>query len=530
MPKGYVAMILHAHLPYVRHPEHPDFLEERWFYEAMSECYIPLLDIFNKLREEKIPYRISMTLTPTLAYMMIDPLLQKRYLRYLDNIIALTEQEIIRTKDQKPFNELAIFYNQRYKTIYNLYIKKYNKDVPAAIRDLQDSGYVEILSSAATHGFLPFMSLYPESIKAQISLGVDTYRKFFGKNPMGFWLPECAYTPEIDEFLKREGIKYIILETHGLIYGKPRPKYGVYAPILTPSGIAAFGRDVESSKQVWSATEGYPGDYNYREFYRDIGFEADYDYIKPFIHPDGIRLSTGIKYYRITGKTEQKQPYVRQNAVYKAAEHAANFMFNREQQINYLSSIMDRPPLVVCPYDAELFGHWWFEGPEWLDCLLRKTYFDTNIYQFITLSDYLNMFPVNQVVSPNPSSWGNKGYYEVWLNASNDWIYRHLHRAEERMTQMANAYKNATGIVKEALNQAARELLLAQASDWAFIMDSGTTVDYAKMRFNMHIERFNKICDLILSNNIDESWLRAVNYSDNIFPDIDYSVYASEMK
>ena len=155
--------------------------------------------------------------------------------------------------------------------------------------------------------------------------------------------------------------------------------------------------------------EGYPGEYNYREYYRDIGFDLDYDYIRPYISSDGVRISTGIKYYRITGESGDKEPYVPEAALEKAAQQAGNFMFNREKQIEHLGSFLGRKPIIVAPYDAELFGHWWFEGISWLNFLIRKINYDQNTIRLITPSSYLKLYPKNQVISPAPSSWGWKG-------------------------------------------------------------------------------------------------------------------------
>jgi 1,4-alpha-glucan branching enzyme len=284
---------------------------------------------------------------------------------------------------------------------------------------------------------------------------------------------------------------------------------------------------MESSKQVWSAKEGYPGDFFYREFYRDVGFDLDYDYVRPYLHGDGKRTNIGIKYYRITGKTDHKEPYSYEKAMDKAAEHAGNFMFNREKHIEYLSTVMDRKPIVVAPYDAELFGHWWFEGPDWINFLFRKIAFDQKTISLITPMEYLEMYPVNQVSTPSLSSWGYKGYHEYWLNESNDWIYRHLHKAAERMVELAKANSriHENSLQNRALNQAARELLLAQSSDWAFIMKTGTMLEYAMKRTKEHLFRFTKLYDDIRSNKIDAAWLSDIEDKDNIFPDIDYHVY-----
>jgi 1,4-alpha-glucan branching enzyme len=329
----------------------------------------------------------------------------------------------------------------------------------------------------------------------------------------------------VDKFLQQESIRFFFTDAHGILHASPRPKYGVFAPIYCPTGVAAFGRDLESSKQVWSANEGYPGDCDYREFYRDIGFDLEYDYIRPYLPSSGIRVQLGMKYYRITGRTMDKQPYNIWAAKEKSATHAGNFMFNREKQIEYLSQILDRRPIIVSPYDAELFGHWWFEGPQWLDFLIRKITYDQKTIKLITPSDYLEIYPKNQVSTPSMSSWGYKGFNEVWLEGSNDWIYRHLHQVADRMVELTINYPNAVGDLKRALNQAARELLLLQSSDWAFIMKTGTMVEYAVKRTKNHINRFNNLYDQIKYNRIDQGYLTRLEELDNIFPELDYQIY-----
>jgi 1,4-alpha-glucan branching enzyme len=346
------------------------------------------------------------------------------------------------------------------------------------------------------------------------------------------WLAECAYTPGIDEELKREKLRFFFLEAHGVLYGTPRPRYGVFAPVYCPSGVAAFGRDLETAQQVWSADHGYPGDPDYREFYRDLGYDLDYDYVRPYLHADGVRRNIGLKYHRITGKVSlsDKQAYNPEWALNKAASHAGNFMFNREKQIDYLSGVLGRQPLVTSMYDAELFGHWWFEGPNFLDFLFRKIHYDQKTFKPITPSEYLEKFPKNQVITPAASSWGDKGYYEVWLNGTNDWIYRHLHKAADRMVELARENPNARDQRKRALNQAARELLLAQSSDWAFIMTTGTVVQYAELRTRAHLTNFNNLYEQIKRNAIDDNYLKDLEYRHNIFPEIDYRVYTPEKK
>ena len=264
--------------------------------------------------------------------------------------------------------------------------------------------------------------------------------------------------------------------------------------------------------------EGYPGDNDYREFYRDIAYDLDVDYLKPYLHPGGTRIDTGLKYYRVTGKTDRKEVCVPERAERRAQTHAASFIFNREKQVGHLASIMNRKPIIVAPYDAELFGHWWYEGPTWLNYLIRKVARVRDTLRLITLSEYLEKYSVNQVAILSGSSWGYQGFNDVWLNASNDWIYPHLHKAADLMEKLVESHPRAGGLTLRALNQAGRELVLAQASDWAFMISSGTTVEYATRRTKTRLMRFERLAHQIQDAAIDESWLSAIESQDNIFP------------
>lgn len=521
---GYLALILHGHLPFVRHPEYSEFLEEDWLFEAITESYLPLLDVFDGLVRDDVPFRLSLVVSPTLAAMLTDHLLRRRYVRYLDRRIELAEKETVRTRGDERFQPLARLYREHFLRCRERFTERYDGDLLAAFRRLSERGALELMTCAATHGFLPLLEVHPEAVAAQIRVGISEHLRHFGERPRGIWLPECAYTPRVDAVLKREDVRYVILDTHGVAHATPRPRYGVYAPIFTRAGVAAFGRDTETSRQVWSAREGYPGDPDYREFYRDIGYDLDFDYIRPWIQPTGERKQTGIKYHRITGNGDQKQPYEPDVARRRAEEHAAHFLADRVRQIAWLAGELGRPPIIVAPYDAELFGHWWWEGPQFLESFLRRAAGQDGL-RLVTPSDYLREHPTHQVCQPSLSSWGNRGYAEVWLNERNDWIYPHLHAAQERMISLARTFRDATGLRERALNQAARELLLAQSSDWAFIIDQGTTVAYAEKRFREHVARFTRLADQVRSGLIDESWLQAVEEQDNLFPDIDFRVY-----
>jgi 1,4-alpha-glucan branching enzyme len=523
--KGYWCLQLHAHLPHVRHPEYPDFLEEDWLYEAISETYLPLLSVFEKFVGDGVDFRLTMTITPPLCNMLADSLLQERYYVRLNKHIELATKELDRAKNKKEFQDVAKMYYERFLDCKRLW-EKYNGNILLGYKKLQGLGKIEIVTCCATHGFLPLMN-NEKAQRAQIRIACQDYQRHFGKKPNGIWLSECAYYPGIDKILAEENLKFFFTESHAILYGTPRPKYGIFAPIYSQNGVAAFSRDMETAHQVWSAKTGYPGDPVYREFYRDLGYDLDYDYIKPYLHSDGIRRNIGMKYHRITGQVSlgDKQSYVPQWANDKAQEHAGNFLFNRTKQVEHLFEVLDRKPLIVSMYDAELFGHWWFEGPEFINCLFRKLHYDQNIIKPITPVEYLGKFPVNQVVDIAASSWGDKGYYEVWLNGSNDYIYRHLHKAQDRMIELANKFPNASGVLERALKQSARELLLAQSSDWAFIMTTGTMVEYAIKRTKDHLISFANLYAQINSNSLDEMYLQNLEHKNNIFPNIDYKVY-----
>jgi 1,4-alpha-glucan branching enzyme len=526
MALGYLALVLHAHLPFVRHPESDYVLEEEWLFEAIIETYIPLINMFEGLEADGINFKLTMSMTPPLVAMLQDHYLQEKFDEHLTLTQELAEKELDRTNTHGHLHYLAEYNAQCLETVRETF-ERYDGNIVKAFKKYQDSGNLDILTCGATHGYLPLMQMYPQAVWAQLKVAVDSYGEAFGRAPKGIWLPECAYYPGLERMLADVGLRYFITDAHGILYATPRPRYGAYAPIFTPTGVAAFGRDYESSQQVWSSEVGYPGDPVYREFYKDLGYEAEYEYIKPYIIPNGTRKNTGIKYHKITSRTgglDQKDLYDPYWAREKAADHASNFMFNRQRQVEYLHGVMGREPIVVSPYDAELFGHWWYEGPWFIDYLIRKSHYDQGVYEMTNLADYLQHNPTQQVANPAQSSWGAKGFHEFWLNDTNSWVYPYLHKTTERMIELSKR-EPVDEIEWRALNQAAREVLLAQSSDWAFIMRTGTMVPYAIRRTRSHVLRFNKIWEDMNQGKVDLDWLEKVEYIDNIFPEIDYRCY-----
>ncbi len=523
---GHLALVLHAHLPFVRHPEHERFLEEDWFYEAVTETYVPLLHVLEGLVREGVHLRLTLSLSPTLVAMLRDELLVGRYVQHLDRLIELAEREIERTREAPGLEPLARMYHDAFVACRRTFVDRLQCDLVSAYASLQQSGHVDILTSAATHAFLPLMQSAPEAVRAQLQTATEDHARHFGHRPRGIWLPECGYYPGLEELLAEQGLEFFVVDAHGVMFGDRRPRYGVYAPVRCPNGVVAFGRDLESSKQVWSADEGFPGDARYRDFYRDIGFDLDLERIRPYIHADDLRVHTGIKYHAVTGRTAHKRLYDPQAAAAAVDEHSARFLLDRERQVGELHGLMGRAPIVVAPYDAELFGHWWFEGPRFLDAVFRKMHFGAGNVTPCTLSEAVDRQDTLQVLTPSYSSWGYKGYAEVWLEGSNDWIYRHIERAARTMVELTRENPHADGELRRALNQAARELQLAQASDWAFIMKSGTAVPYAKKRTQTHVHRFQQLAAMIRSGHVDRDELQRIESLDNLLPGMDYRAYA----
>ena len=511
MLKGYLAIHLHAHLPYVRHPDYERFLEEKWFFDAIIDTYVPLLLRLEQLHDEGIPHRLSMTLSPTLLLMFADKLLQERFQRHLSLQLELCDKELSRIGEDAGFGPIINLYHRRLISVKNQF-SRFHGNLAAGFKRLADLGHLELVTCAATHALLPHLQLVPEAIARQLQYAAETHERLLGRAPDGIWLPECAYTPGLEAALVERGLLYTFADSHALYLGLPRSVRGVYSHVYLPNGLAVFARDIESSKQVWSAKEGYPGDYAYRDYYRDIGFDLPIEYVAPYIHDYREPVLTGFKYYAITGETDDKKPYDPALGLAKAKEHAYHFIWCREQQVRWLQDRLDREPILVAPYDAELFGHWWFEGPDFLYYLFRAAA-ENPVIHAIAAKDYLLKYPRSQVVIPNTSSWGDGGYYRVWTNQSNEWIYPHTNALGRVLAEAKTNHQPWTSKTK---NQAERELLLAQASDWAFILTSGTSPGYAAEQTIQHLNNASYLLEALDSNSPPEK-LAEIERRDNAF-------------
>jgi 1,4-alpha-glucan branching enzyme len=525
MVQGFIGLTLHAHLPFVRNPDYNRFLEEDWLYEAISETYLPMLRVFNRLRDEGVPFKITFSISPTLTSMLADHLLQSRYAEYAERMLQLGDRELERTAYQPEFHQLADMYCRLHRQNIEDFNERYKQNILNGFRSLEDSGHLILITTAATHAFLPLYQDFPQAVNAQIELAVESHVSHFRKKPGGFWLPECGYYPGLEKVLSLYDLHYYYTATHALTLADKKVTRGVFAPVDSGHGTFAFARDYGLSQAVWSEDDGYPVDRVYRDFYRDIGYDLDLEYLKPFLHDSSIRSFTGFKYWAVTAKEGEKKVYIPQLAAERVKEHAGNFLYMIERKAKNLEPLLDRPPLFTLPFDAELFGHWWFEGISWLEEVLRLAAKNERVV-LTTAEDYLKLYRENQQVVPAYSSWGTKGYASVWVDGSNDWIYRHIHRSIERMTELSERFPDQVSLKGRFLKHAAREILLAMASDWPFVISNGTSVGYAQHRLKEHIHNFNLVYENMCRNTVNTEWLTRTEKKTNIFPDIDYQIFS----
>jgi 1,4-alpha-glucan branching enzyme len=512
-----LALVLHAHLPFVRHPEHEQFLEESWLYEATLETHLPLLECLDRWQQDRLPVRLTLSISPTLASMWADPLLCRRFERYLDHRIDLAGKEVFRTLWEPGQRIVAELYLRRFLALRERWTAL-GGDLLGAFRRAQESGLLELATTGATHALLPLLADCPAALRAQVRVACRHHAAWFGRPPTGFWLPECAYAEAVEPVLRAEGLRWFLLESHGIAHASPRPAHGVYASVLTPGGLIAFGRDPVSARQVWSRAGGYPGDPRYRDFYRDLGYDLDFDYVRPYLPSPVARGFTGLKYYRITGPHAEKAVYEPGPAAEAVREHAAHFCAGRREQGAMLAATMGRPPLIVAPYDAELFGHWWYEGIDFLDAVARQACQPGSGLRLVGLSECVAGETVAQCAQPSPSTWGEEGHLRVWLNPRNEWVWREVQPVVQLMARLAREHGGLSPQADRLLGQAARETMLAQASDWPFMLHQGACAPYATHRVKIHLERLALLHDQLCSGVLDEPVLAQIEAQDSLFP------------
>lgn len=532
MSENKLGIVLHAHMPFVRHVEYPRFLEEDWLFESISESYLPLLRMLERLKNDGVRFRLAISLSPTLCAMLSDSALQERFYNYLLLHKALGEKELKRCSESgnETFLPLAEMYCEKIRQNMETYYDKYGKNILSAFAQYEKDGYLELITTAATHAYLPIYRDYPIAVDAQIETAIFSHLKYFGKAPRGFWLPECGYYPGLEERLKKQGVEYFHVATQALMLSQQNAKRGCYAPVRCPNGTVAFAREAAISSLVWDNNDGYPADPDYREFYRDIGFDLPMDYIRPFIHEPEVRVFTGFKYWAIS-EGQNKKPYNPEAAGKKVRLHAQNFLYQVEKKCDEVRPLIDTDPYITASFDAELFGHWWAEGIDWLEAVIRGAAEGGKV-RLLTQSDYIDESKKSrmeyQVMQPAFSSWGEDGYSSVWVDSRNCSEYRHIHKAIERMEELADRFPDQKSLKQRFLNQAGREVLLAMASDWPFIIHNQTSAGYAQKRLTDHLKSFNLVYENMSTNTYNTEWLIKAEKKNVLFPDFDYNIFSAD--
>ncbi len=519
-----INLILHAHLPYVRHLEYPRFLEENWLFESLNESYIPILRVLNDLDEKGVDFKLSLCISPTLLTMLTDVPLQDRFIEYMNLHLELGHKEVERTtKEDTECQEMALWYLDEAEKNLEVY-ESYGRNILKGFKDLADKGKIELVATAATHAYLPLYKDYPTAIDAQIEMGLRTHKRIFGEKAKGFLLPECGYYPGLDEMLTNRGVCWTQLASHSIITAADKSLYGGYAPVELPSGLYGFARDWNILNLVWSSESGYPCDSDYREFYRDIGYYLPMEDIRPYIHEPEVRVFTGYKYYAITGKSNEKKFYDRHKASDKVSLHIDNFLYHIRRKGIMLNTYGIEKPVCNLPFDAELFGHRWFEGIDFLKGLLERAASDS-CYELTTPTQLMASGCVSEQLRVNECSLASDGGADTWLDGSNSWVYRHTLNAIERMQGLTHRFPDQGSLKGRFLNQASREVLLAMASDWPCIIHDNTSVSYATKRLKNHLGSFNVVYSSMCKNTVNTEWLINAERRNAIFPDIDYKLF-----
>ncbi|MFN2520619.1 MAG: 1,4-alpha-glucan branching protein domain-containing protein [Candidatus Limnocylindria bacterium] len=528
-----LAFVLHSHLPYCRGAGRWPHGEE-WLHEAILGTYVPLLVLLFDLRSQGVPFQISVGITPILLEQFVDPDIDRRFLEYVDDQIRRAEADTALFADAGSSSRaaLAAFYADSYRKARDSYVRLFSRDLAGAFADLHRTGHLELLTSAATHGYLPLLD--DASVEAQLSIGASSTRRLLGVEATGIWLPECAYAPGVERRLEAHGLTHFFTDASLVAQGGPGtpaqrpgwqrsgersgeglslPRVGVGGELLEPyyvgdTRVAAVARHQAISGQVWSAAVGYPGDPFYREFHRKDD-------------------QSGIRYWRVTDTTVglgEKAEYSVGAAAGRVREHAAHFLGLVAGELARHEATMGGEGLLAATFDSELFGHWWFEGIDWLGLVLRGA--AERGIALTSVAAYLGRRPPRERIALREGSWGKQNDHSTWLNADTRWMWDEL--AARAATLVAlDASPPSDALRARAARQAARELLLAQASDWPFLATTGQAVDYAIERFNSHVQRFDRAAALAESGTRDdEAELRTLERADNPFVDADPAAFA----
>jgi len=464
-------------------------------------------------------------LVPVLMEQLCDEYMLDRFCEYMEDKIRRARSDIERFQSDPARLKVARYWLERFENNYHAFTSDFHRDILGTLKWLQDEQVIEVVTSAATHGFLPLQE-QDSAIFAQVKIGVETYKRFFGCNPRGFWLPECAYRPQewsssqkrmrkgIDEWLSGQGIEYFFVENVGItratfvenLHKETSPS--LFRGYKLPSGVCVFGRNEATGKQVWSPDTGYPGDPYYLEFH-----QKDQE--------------SGLHYFSVTGH-DNKQIYDPEKAGERVEDHARHFAGLVCDILDHID-VGSAEPVIVSPYDCELFGHWWHEGVAWLESVYRHLKQEDTV-SLRSLSEYLDQYRDDlSTITMQPSTWGLNSDYTVWLNPEHGWIWPYINSSALKMEEILAQIHAADERGERILRQIARELLLMQGSDWPFLLFTTQAKEYANQRFHHHHQRFEKLIwaagDLGDHKRLSETELSRIEDVDCPWQALDYNLF-----
>lgn len=493
-PPARILLVLHAHLPYARVPGERFPAQELWLYQNIAECYIPLLRVLGRLAERGIRFPITASLSPTLVAMLCDDYYRKKFIDYLDSVITLSRVHAV------PGGGLSDALERLADRLEDTraYWDGARGDLASSFRALSERGALTLITTAATHALLPAYRYSPRLERLQIRTGQGVFASSFGPAPRGLWLPEMGYHAGLDETLSACGVEYTFLEAHSAYGGEGSPEHGNFMPFIAESGLVVFPRELALSGAVWAHRTGYPGDGRYREFH------ADYTWQMSELELSRLGLARaplGIKVHRITGDGVSREPYDAASANKAAREHASDFMARIRARAAELGPILGRAPVFTLPFDMELFGHWWYEGPEFLEelALLSSAAEDM---EFVTPEELIRE-GVEASGRPAEGSWGRSGYFETWLNPACLVASSQIAELAARLFALSTNART-----RRAWRQAASEVMLAQSSDWPFFISWDRFADYGRARLDEHIAAATRILAGLEAGAIDDEYVQ----------------------
>jgi 1,4-alpha-glucan branching enzyme len=528
---GSLVIILHTHLPYVLHhgkwPHGSD-----WLSEAAAECYIPIINECNALMEEGVIPNITLSLSPVVVEQLADPEFPEIFNAYLDEKITAAEDDIKYFSDRPDelhYIPVAEFWRDWYVDRHRDFNERYGTDIPGAIAELCRNGAIALQTCGATHGYFPLLSR-DESINAHVDIAMDSHFTHFGHLPRGIWMPECAYRPcydwtapvpnpyspsgvrkGVEQILAEHGVDYTVVDSHLTRGGKPLGLYAgrfaaarrmveegkQYPPLrddrsvhdiyqICSTGdpdagmVSIFTRDARTALQVWSADSGYPGEPEYLEFHKK-------------------HHNSGHRYWRVTGRNVDlggKSLYNPEEVGPRVRAHAEHFVSLVEQKMRDFKMSTGREGTLSVPFDTELFGHWWFEGPQFLGEVMRCLNRSRTV-RSRTAPDELDSRDPGLVIQIPEGSWGENGNHSVWLNPQTEWTWPMIYEIEEKFLAMVRAHDPSNAMATRVLRQMGREVLLQQASDWQFLISTESAADYATKRFQEHYDNAKLLAGFI---------------------------------